>query len=219
MGIWPLPLFWEEFSRFLVTWFRKDKNFLNSLLKFPRILTPTEMATVKLRPENVGFKEETTLLDLPDLALDCILERLSPAELCSMGRVCSSLREKCMSDHLWEKHMYQRWGKLIGNAACKEWQSHIASRKMSVQLSSKNQTDKFGYFASFTNFLLNKPEVEENRFNSSLYKDSIMALYFSLESGKFWFPAQIYNREVICSVLIFLFFGGFNIKLNCFIGF
>nr|GMD00278.1 F-box protein At2g26850-like isoform X1 [Ipomoea batatas] len=199
MGIWPLPLFWEEFSRFLVTWFRKDKNFLNGFLNFARILAPMTMetATVKLRPENVGFKEETTLLDLPDLALDCILERLSPAELCSVGRVCSSLREKCVSDHLWGKHMAQKWGKLIGNAACREWQSHIASRKRSVQLNSKNQTDIFGYFLSSANFLLSRPEAEENRFiKSSLYKDSIMALYFSLESGKFWFPAQVYNREV-----------------------
>lgn len=199
MGIWPLPLFWEEFSRFLVTWFRKDKNFLNGFLNFARILAPMTMetASVKLRPENVGFKEETTLLDLPDLALDCILERLSPAELCSVGRVCSSLREKCVSDHLWGKHMAQKWGKLIGNAACREWQSHIASRKRSVQLNSKNQTDIFGYFLSSANFLLSRPEAEENRFKSSLYKDSIMALYFSLESGKFWFPAQVYNREVI----------------------
>jgi hypothetical protein len=44
-------------------------------------------------------EEEPSLLDLPELALERILERLSPAGLCSMAGVCSSLRDRCRSDH------------------------------------------------------------------------------------------------------------------------
>lgn len=196
MGIRSLPLFWDEFSRFLVNWFRKDKNFLGSLLSSQR-MKMERPSVKKLRPlENVDWREETTFLDLPDLALDCILERLSPSDLCSMGKVCNSLREKCVSDHLWEKHICERWGKLIGKAAYNEWKSYIASRKRSLLLNPKDQKDLFGYFASLTNFLLNREAAEEgNRSKSSLPKDSVMALYFSLESGKFWFPAQVFNRE------------------------
>ena len=32
---------------------------------------------------------------------------------------------------------------------------------------------------------------------NSLHVDSIMSRYLSLESGKFWFPAQVYNHEVL----------------------
>ena len=39
-----------------------------------------------------------SLLDLPDLALDCVLENLSPTDLCNMAAVCSSLGDKCRSD-------------------------------------------------------------------------------------------------------------------------
>lgn len=38
------------------------------------------------------------LLDLPDLALDSILTKLSPANLSRMSRVCTSLRGMCTSD-------------------------------------------------------------------------------------------------------------------------
>ena len=31
---------------------------------------------------------------------------------------------------------------------------------------------------------------------NSLPDDSIMSWYLSIEKGKFWFPAQVYNREV-----------------------
>ena len=36
---------------------------------------------------------KVSLLDLPDLTLDCILEKLSASELCAMACVCSELRE------------------------------------------------------------------------------------------------------------------------------
>lgn len=43
-----------------------------------------------------------------------------------------------------------------------------------------------------------RPKLESSSHSRrSLQIDSIMAWYLSLESGKLWFPAQVYNREVI----------------------
>ena len=70
---------------------------------------------------------ETSVLDLPELAIDCILEKLRPAELRSMAAVCRSMRERCRGDHLWERHMTNRWGRILGRAARDEWRTHLAS--------------------------------------------------------------------------------------------
>ncbi|GMI79621.1 hypothetical protein like AT2G32560 [Hibiscus trionum] len=152
-------------------------------------------------------KEEhstSSLLDLPELTLECILDRLSPAGLCAMAGVCYSLRDRCTSDHFWEKHMKQKWGKVIGDAAYREWQWHIAS-KMRPQnqnlLDSNKQQSFLGSFTEICHFLSRfsfKPRAEngENQLKKSdLPVDSIMARYLSLETGEFWFPAQVYNRE------------------------
>ncbi|KAK8716034.1 hypothetical protein V6N13_043355 [Hibiscus sabdariffa] len=57
---------------------------------------------------------------LPELSLERILDRLSPASLCAMVGVCFALRDRCRSDHFWEKHMKQKWGKVVGDAADRE---------------------------------------------------------------------------------------------------
>ncbi|XP_044504552.1 F-box protein At2g32560-like [Mangifera indica] len=141
-------------------------------------------------------EEKLSLLELPELPLECILKKLSPAGLCSMAGVCSSLRDRCTSDHLWKRHMEQKWGKLIGDAAYREWQWHVVSNK---RASLQKQTKQKGFFTSLYNLLpfsWNRPKMEKNcEPRSSLPADSIMAWYVSLESGKFWFSAQVYNRE------------------------
>ncbi|PON39077.1 F-box domain containing protein [Parasponia andersonii] len=155
-----------------------------------------KMNLCSTRVENVEEKERISLLDLPELTLECIFERLSPVGLCSMAGVCSSLRERCTSDHLWEKHMKQKWGKVVGDAAYREWQCHMVSRN-GPNLSDRNK--KRGLFESLFNarpFSWIRPKLEKNcRARTTLPVDSIMACYLSLESGKFWFPAQVYNRE------------------------
>ncbi|CAI9271091.1 unnamed protein product [Lactuca saligna] len=108
-------------------------------------------------------ENEMSVLDLPNLALECILEKLEPDGLCKMACVCSYLRDMCLSDHLWEDHMKKRWGRVIGDVAYKEWQLHIASKKQS-------------------NYFLDG----ENR---------KVSCYRALQTGKFWFPAQVFNRE------------------------
>ncbi|KAK8682273.1 hypothetical protein V6N13_054665 [Hibiscus sabdariffa] len=51
-----------------------------------------------------------------------ILDRLSSVALCAIVDVCSALRDYCRNDHFWEKHMKQKWGKVIGDATDREWQ-------------------------------------------------------------------------------------------------
>ncbi|XP_016483959.2 F-box protein At2g26850 isoform X1 [Nicotiana tabacum] len=194
MGAFSNLWFCEEFLKFLDSWFRKGRNAI-SYLNLPLMKKP-----VKSKLENVVEKEEEiSLLELPDLTLECIFERLPPNGLCSMAAVCSSLREKCKSDHLWEKHMKEKWGALIGSAAYREWQCYIASRNNVFLLeNSRKKKDLLGKFSEIRQLLWNRSKGNEDnsKVRSSSAMSSIMDWYLSLESGKFWFSAQVFNREV-----------------------
>lgn len=180
------PWFWRELSSFLVSWFQKGGLVIRPL---------KQKMSFGSKPANTE-KEKISLLDLPDLTLECILEKLSPAGLCNMAGVCSSLRDRCTSDHLWEKHMKQKWGRVIGDVAKREWQWHLVSRQRSSLMNNKKQTGFFWSLYSCWPFSWSERKTESNTEpRSSLPVDSIMAWYVSLESGKFWFPAQVYNRE------------------------
>lgn len=207
----PLPL-WADEMRFLSHWLWKELSFLlickvikNSLCTF-LFSIPSKMSLKKRylpKVENVEENGEMSVLDLPELALECILERLPPDALCSMAGVCSSLRERCISDHLWEKHMKRKWGKVIGQAAYREWQWHLASRAGLNNLKQSKQKSllrllSFGWSLSWIRSKAN----DNNSPRNSLPVDSIMAWYLALETGNFWFPAQVYNREVIESGFI-----------------
>ncbi|KAL3580208.1 hypothetical protein D5086_018043 [Populus alba] len=153
------------------------------------------------RAEKNALGDETggmSVLDLPELALECVLERLPPAGLCSMAGVCTSLRERCVSDHLWEKHMKHKWGRVISPAAYREWQWHLASRK---DLGSCKQGKPKWFMRLLSIFWPSSwstPKVDpvnNSRQRSSLPVNSIMSWYLALETGKFWFPAQVFNRE------------------------
>ncbi|XP_057983598.1 F-box protein At2g32560-like [Malania oleifera] len=186
---------WEEFPSFLVSWFQKSRLGIKSF-RVPTI-TQLKKMSPSSQAENVEPAEERiSLLDLPELTLECIFEQLSPAGLCSMAGACTSLRDRCRSDHLWKKHMKRKWGRLIGDVAYREWQWYIASRERTSLL---DQSKHRGLFASLLKlwplswFRCNLDACTEPK--SCLPVDSIMAWYLSLESGKFWFPAQVYNRE------------------------
>ncbi|KAM6548048.1 hypothetical protein CsatB_019724 [Cannabis sativa] len=191
LSIW----FCEKFSKFLVSRFQKSRIPL-SFVQIPMTLVLKKMALCSTRVENVEENERISLLDLPELTLECIFERLSPAGLCSMAGVCSSLRERCTSDHLWEIHLKQKWGKVIGDTAYQEWQCQVASRNGP---SLSGQDKKKGLFESLLSsrpFSWITPKLEKScKVRTTLPVDSIMAWYLSLESGNFWFPAQVYNRE------------------------
>ncbi|KAL5546624.1 hypothetical protein UlMin_006311 [Ulmus minor] len=190
LSIW----FCGEFSRLLVSWFRNSRLSIG-FLKAPMAL-PWKRMNLCSRVENVEEKEGISLLDLPELTLECVFERLSPAGLCSLAGVCSSLRDKCTSDHLWEKHLTQKWGKLLGVAAYREWTYHVATRNgpsLSDQNKKKGLLESFLYARPFSWI---GPKLEKScKVRTTLPADSYMAWYLSLESGKFWFPAQVYNRE------------------------
>lgn len=188
--------------RLLSIWFWKDFLILNPFKKgFIEAFISSKMMTLRRksfssRVENVEANSEMSVLDLPELALECILEKLPPEGLCSMASVCSSLREKCTSKYLWERHMKGKWGRVIGPAAYREWQWHIASRNDSSFFNQAKQRGLMTYLSQFWPISL----VRSNSITSFKKKlsppiDSIMSWYLALESGKFWFPAQVYNRE------------------------
>ncbi|KAF5471091.1 hypothetical protein F2P56_011562 [Juglans regia] len=163
-------------------------------------LVPYNMSLMKKNPsskvQNVEETGEMSVLDLPELALECILERLPPAALCSTAAVCSSLRERCMSDHLWEKHMRQKWDRIIGPAAYREWQWYIALNMDSNSLKQGKQRGLMWFLSLSWPFSWFRWSVDNgSKQRSSLPVDKIMGWYLALETGRFWFPAQVYNRE------------------------
>ncbi|CBI32779.3 unnamed protein product, partial [Vitis vinifera] len=92
--------------------------------------------------------------------------------------------------------MKQKWGRVIGPAAYREWQWHIASRKRPSLLKKCNKRGLFRSLFSVCPLSWIRPKLESSGEPScSLSVDSIKAWYLSLESGKLWFPAQVYNRE------------------------
>ncbi|XP_065857649.1 F-box protein At2g32560-like [Euphorbia lathyris] len=199
-----LPLmFLEEFMSFLVSLFHKVRFFSVSYQVSDKMpLKKTSLVHVEEEEEAQTETTTSLLVDLPELALDCILQRLPAAGLCSMAGVCSSLREKCVSDHLWIKHLNSKWGRLIGDVAFNEWQWRLSSRKKPI-LDDNYDDDQIGdqkslftSLATILPFSWIKPKIETTiKPTTCLPNDSIMALYLSLERGNFWFPAQVYNRE------------------------
>lgn len=167
------------------------------------------LAWRKETKKNQEDEKKMSLLDLPDLTLDCILEKLTPSELCAMTCVCSELRDKGVSDHLWEKHMETKWGRLMGDAAIQEWKSHVATIMRCLRSSSSSKSKpnwRSRFVASLKPFAwLSSNHGCDNRGSSSSSSycapiDSMMYWYSNLENGKVWFPAQVYNREVMLMI-------------------
>ncbi|KAG4393606.1 hypothetical protein AAZX31_03G110700 [Glycine max] len=148
-----------------------------------------------------------SLLNLPEPILDCILKLLSPMELVSMSEVCTCLRDRCRSDPLWEVHIKKKWGGVIGDVAYKEWHWHITTTKEKGinQLHQQHniQNGSLGPFSGTWPMLYLRSYLEDcSHLNTSLANSFMMALYFSLENGKFWFPAQIYRGLLVRDALV-----------------
>ncbi|KAK1439511.1 hypothetical protein QVD17_05330 [Tagetes erecta] len=132
---------------------------------------------------------EPSLLDLPDLALETILEKLEPTDLCKMACVSTYLRDVCLTDHLWKQHMQKKWGKIVGLAAKNEWLLHVASQKHILDEEARR-----GFLSKLwpvMTFQFN----DDKKASQSPVTSSIASCYKALETGKFWFPAQVFNRE------------------------
>ncbi|KAK9726000.1 hypothetical protein RND81_05G183300 [Saponaria officinalis] len=185
------PNFWVKLYKSFLGFIRKkglkfrvfEIGFLRTVLKSHENLEGLEL-------NNVGI---ITLLDLHDLALDLVLDQLSPAELCSLAGVCSYLRSKCRSNYLWVKHLDKKWGKVIGNAALREWHWYMANN-------NRNYSECVGLFESVSrvwplSLMFSRKMKRKSEVKGEFPPDSVMAWYLSLERGEFWFPAQVYNRE------------------------
>ncbi|KAJ1440768.1 F-box-like domain superfamily [Sesbania bispinosa] len=148
--------------------------------------------------KNVKEVHDISLLDLPEMALDCILKGLSPIELCRMLEVCTSLRDKCRSDHLWESHIKHKWGRVISDFAYKEWQLHIKAAKEGNILNQRiNLNGSLGSFSGvWPNLYLGSYLEDCLLLNGQRSNNFMMALFFSLQSGGFWFPAQVYKVSI-----------------------
>ncbi|KOM38733.1 hypothetical protein LR48_Vigan03g211500 [Vigna angularis] len=140
-----------------------------------------------------------SLLDLPEWTLLCILECLSPQDLFRVAQVCTNLRDKTRIDALWEKVIKQKWGRLLGEAAYQEWQWHttkIANTQSILSLQQQNQSGSCGSFSGVWPFINFHSYLENFIDFITLFKHcSKMALYICLESGRFWFPAQMYKTS------------------------
>ncbi|KAL0435313.1 UNVERIFIED_CONTAM: F-box protein [Sesamum radiatum] len=202
----PLPS-WACEMRLVSLWFWKGFSFLPITKSIRNTIfgvifsvftsrMPCKKKSFSSKVECIDRTPGISVLDLPDLVLECILEKLPPEELCRMASVSASLRDKCMSDYLWEKHIKDKWARIIGPAAYREWQWHIASRKDSIFFNQGKQKGLMGYLTRLWPVVLIRSSFSSiSKKKKSPPADSLMSWYFALESGKFWFPAQVYNRE------------------------
>ena len=102
-----LPLWVNEMRLFSVWFLGELACIFVQWLKYYKLSggAVSKMAYKKQRlekVENVEVVDQVSLLDLPELTLECILGRLPLAGLCDVAGVCLSLRYRCQSDHLWE---------------------------------------------------------------------------------------------------------------------
>lgn len=176
--------------------------YISSFLIWPQwktwdLVTRVQVSLRRMFPSGSGIDSFTdegrSLLDLPELPLHLILDRLSPKGLYAIASVCNSLRNECKSDFYWEKHLKQKWGHILCPAVYKEWKCYISAQNEASSHSRQvKQKDWLSYILCvFPNY---KRKTDSTR--GFELKDSSMGLYLALENGKLWFPAQVYNREV-----------------------
>ncbi|KAE8797746.1 F-box protein [Hordeum vulgare] len=141
------------------------------------------------------------VLDLPELALERVLEELSPASLAAMACVCAGLRDRCSMDSLWARHVRRKWGRVLGAAARREWGAELAAAAtLPRPARRRGWADSLACAWPFS-WIGRRWLKEEDaaaaaaRSSPAPPADSVAAWYRALECGDFWFPAQVYNRE------------------------
>jgi hypothetical protein len=103
--------------------------------------------------------------------------------------------------------MKKKWGGVIGQAAYREWKWYVASKRDFKDLKHGKQKGLLmRYFSLLWPFQWMKVKVDDAndicKHSSSLsVVDSVMNWYLAIENGSFWFPAQVYNREVSTKTL------------------
>ncbi|KAH9537450.1 hypothetical protein CY35_16G053400 [Sphagnum magellanicum] len=154
--------------------------------------------------EERSSSERISVLDLPELALEGILTRLPATSLAHMAGVCQELRKRCCSDHLWQHLFQQKWSRIAGPSAFREWQQHLKSQ--AEEMAGAAAADRSAAARFFWGWPLSclwpfswLQHLQHGQQQPATTRlpplDSLMAWYWALESGTFWFPAQVYNRE------------------------
>jgi hypothetical protein len=170
------------------------------------LMQPFKRKRPAAKVESAEGTGEPSVLDLPELAIDCILAKLPPAELRNMAAVCRSMRDRCQSDHLWESHMSRKWGSVLGTAAREEWRSYLSSSTApggGTSCGSAGSAKHRRWLAALScvcpvvSWMRPRADGGAGRSAGPVLDDSVMSWYLHMESGKFWFPAQVYNREVL----------------------
>ncbi|KAF7819128.1 F-box protein [Senna tora] len=136
-----------------------------------------------------------SLLDLPESILDYILKQFSPMELCTTSEVCTSLRNKCSSNDLWEEHIKRKWDRVIGHGAYKEWECHITTAKQENPLRIDEKGSLGSFYGDWPNLSLGSYLENCQQLRGSLSNYFMKALYLCLEGGTFWFPSQLYRYQ------------------------
>ncbi|KAJ1686750.1 hypothetical protein LUZ63_018140 [Rhynchospora breviuscula] len=169
---------------------------------FPKMLNKLK-STVKVEEKALANMEidEVSILDLPELALEIVLEKLPPDSLTNLACVCTSLRERCTSNHLWKRHMKEKWSSILGESAIKEWELHIKHLMVTKEKNLKEKNWMVSLACAWPiSWIRSLIECggDNKLVNRNLHQpeiNSIMSFYGALENGKFWFPAQVFNRE------------------------
>ncbi|CAL5193325.1 unnamed protein product [Lathyrus oleraceus] len=136
-----------------------------------------------------------SFLNLPHEILDCILKQLSPKDLFMVAHVCTHLRNNSRSDYLGNQHVEHKWSKLVGEDFHNEWNYHIGKiRNEESLVLHHNQSKSYGNISGDHPYQRLHSYLKSNRALDDLIKNhSQMALYICLETGRFWFPIQIYK--------------------------
>lgn len=192
--------FWENLSiLFPSIKFLKNTQMTSNMTKKKKVNKSTTYSSENSKTTTTTTKNPC-LLDLPDLVLETILEKLEPSDLSTMACVSTSLKDISLSEFLWKRHMKEKWGRIIGSAAQREWESHIATQKESRNYFFDGGEGGFlvKYLSKLMPVVVFKSSFNGKRNQMELSSDSsIVSFYRALETGKFWFPAQVFNREVL----------------------
>lgn len=195
----------------------KDRERGARMSSKPRPALVAPPAEAEMMPANsAAAAAGLPLLDLPELALDRVLEELSPKSLAAMACVCAALRDRCSADALWERHLRRKWGHVLGAAARKEWEAELlgggAARASAPRPTRRRSwVDSLACAWPFSSWIgcrwLLKGDhtpapaaavaAEPTSTPAAPPADTVAAWYRALECGEFWFPAQVYNREVV----------------------
>ena len=91
------------------------------------------------------------------------MSRISPASLCNRAWVFTDLRDRCRRNYLWDPHLKEKWGKVIGHVAYREWKRTVTMNK---EIGMLDGCKANGYLRSLSciwqfSWLILQPEINK----------------------------------------------------------